>query len=1168
MQGFTGFDAPPPPTMSGQMANYANQSATSAMSAIGNTAIPAVGVAGMAGSMFLKGGMGKAAGMLDPFTAGLQGFGKGAGWQSGAGFMKNMGMYGKMGARGMMGAAAGGLGAAAMAAAPIMAATSAAQYGVGQMVQGAQFQNQVGGFMQQNFRHQNANAAGGFGFDRQETGQISDMIRGMGHKDMMTGPQELLKVMKAGTGMGMFRAVQDVKKFKEKFKGMVDSLKTIAKTMHTTLEGAMPFFQQAQLQGFWSPEDIMRHATTARSTAKATGMSVAQVQQAGQAGAQMSRAVGGLSAHGSEGMMKTMGMVGSAMRSGTINEQQVFEATGMRGAEGVRAVSHRMQASATRFASGRRGRWMLAALGGKGFKGLDEGAMGMLESGGFGLSEIRKKAQGSLSGEGKYDFVLNEKKLRGDLLSRGPAAQMGLAKTLAGKHLYGESGRSQLYTRRIIRKIFGASGKQAEMIKEMMKNAEKDQEDKLSRLEAQMDQEARNRDQMLNNSYEGFKRKASGWWDQNVKEPAQGYGARLSRRVADSIENMGDSLWGRASKQYRLQGMTGGAVTGLQRGGRHEEAMFGTADSMRKLTGSESVKDFLSMGKPSDEQVAALGALGSSSMAGERVVNRLRQGLAGALGGRSEESMGKGGLGFASSAAGAAALKSAGESLEGSGYSGAIYRGKQKGHTGLALARYVADEARAGKAGADLKELTTGIPADVAALRIIGADQTSGIKAISVGAESGVFGAMSSGDFRGAEKKLEEMESKVIGGRGFGKKYVTETKERGIQNYWRRLIEGKDKEMVTTSGTVSIPGLRGVKAGDMKKLLAREDVQDAVSQLASNNTKNKTEGRNALDKILMSLDQDSSEAKILYGFLHGGKETKEYLSGKFEAAGTIQQLRRRVSGAEVVSQRNKRLAASLVGNESEIMEGLNKAGGMGDIVRDLMGTSDMSSYTEKLGDLAGAAAEGDFEQVMRGSALLKGRQGAGMLTTAMQQGAAAGLSAKRLGITRGRRGKGGAVEANRLLSGFGASITAKQLKKLKKGDAGAIDQVLEGVSDDNKEDVRKMLEYIQTGDTPGMQQLGVKGAVRHALGVGTTGKTAIDKQVKKMDPNNLIGSLGTTAGMHVQMLKMTQILEQIRTGDKAARTGNPQPPSGASDTNVKQSKKPSGTLPMEEPTSK
>ena len=253
MAGAGGAMSPPPPPTASPMSQSIGPSV---MSSAAGMAMPAMMGIGMVGSM-AGGRVGSAFSMLDPMSAGLMGashatgigFGK-AGMLSRAGWSNFAGGLGRVAAGGVGNIARvgmAGLGGAAAYAAPVMALAAAGKYIGGQMVQGAQFENQVHGQLQQQFRHVNPQARTGFGFSREQSGSIADMLQDMGAKDMMTNAQELRRVMGGTIQMGMMKAVQDVKEFKSRFKKTVGALKEIAETMNTTLEGAMPFFQASTI---------------------------------------------------------------------------------------------------------------------------------------------------------------------------------------------------------------------------------------------------------------------------------------------------------------------------------------------------------------------------------------------------------------------------------------------------------------------------------------------------------------------------------------------------------------------------------------------------------------------------------------------------------------------------------------------------------------------------------------------------------------------------------------------------------------------------------------------------------------------------------------------------------------------------------------------------------
>jgi hypothetical protein len=482
-----------------------------------------------------------------------------------------------------------GIGGAALAAAPIMAAGAAVRYGVGQAVQGAQFNNQVFGMLENNFRFQNSSSRTGHGFSRQEGLSVSNMLQDMGAGDMHTNAQELRRVMGGTVQMGLMKTVQDVKAFKDKFKKTVGALKEIAETMNTTLEGAMPFFQAARQSGFWTPADIMKNARGTRATAQASGMSVAQVQQMQMQGANMARSVGAYGATGARGMSASLQFMGGAVRSGVVGERELAEATGgLTGSAAIGSASGTLQTAATRFASGRLGRWMLASMGSHGFKQLDEGLLGKFTSGQLSIGQIGSMARKNISKQGAFNFVNNERDLRGDLLQRGPETMLGLMKGVLGEHLHGTSSKSRLVTRRLMGRWFGLHGRQADMYAKMARESEEIRRGNQSRASTDADATSRQQEEILNHSWEGAKRKASKWLDENTKFIRK-FGAELSTSISESWEKFTDKFWGRTPAHRKLRGISGSVMKSLQRSimgdSKEFERAFGNPTEMRKMFG-------------------------------------------------------------------------------------------------------------------------------------------------------------------------------------------------------------------------------------------------------------------------------------------------------------------------------------------------------------------------------------------------------------------------------------------------------------------------------------------------------------------------------------------------------------------------------------------------------
>lgn len=568
MGGNTGMEAPPPPgDPAFGMPGYNNIGA-SVMSGVGNVGLPAAAGAMMLGGAFMPGPVGGFFRGIDPFSRGLSAFGKGVGWQGGgmAGLGGNLSRMAGMGVGGIARAGLMGLGSAAMTALPLMAAGGALKYGIGQMVEGAQFENQVGGFLQNQFRFQNPRSESGYGFGRREQGDIANLLREMGTQEMMSTPQEMLRVMKQGVGMGLMTAVQDAKTFKAKFKEMVGVAKEIATAMQTTIEGAMPFMREARQMGFWTPQDIMRQAGQTRATAATTGLSVAQTQQMMSQGAQMARSIGAQGRYGAIGMERTLNMVGGAVRSGVLSEQQLSEITGgLQGPEAVAAMSQSLMQATTRFAASNRGRWAIAGLANRNMQGFDPARMQQFLAGGMSIGQIGNLARQNVGGGNAFNFVMNEERLRGQLMAAGPEAQAGFMRAQLGDRLFGGSARDQYITRRVIQRYTGFGGEQADAFAKMLRQAPQIFEENARRTQAQADQGARDREMVMNQSWEGMKRQIGKWWDMTVSDPLQKMGAQVSRSINETVARAGDWLFNRTASRNRIGALTAAEGQSLER---------------------------------------------------------------------------------------------------------------------------------------------------------------------------------------------------------------------------------------------------------------------------------------------------------------------------------------------------------------------------------------------------------------------------------------------------------------------------------------------------------------------------------------------------------------------------------------------------------------------------
>jgi hypothetical protein len=368
---------------------YSGQGGDRAMSGAMNMA-SSVGVPLAAGAIGLAG--------LDPMSLGLRA-GMGA-FAGGAGFGGAMAVGGAV-------------------ALPLMAAGAAVNYAGGQMMQGASQQQELNAQLRGSFNFRNQ--YGGSGFQRGDMSSIGSMIRDMSDQVGPGGEMASFKELSTLAGkmgqMGFAQGVRDVKEFSARFKEMVTTLKTMATDLGTTLEGAMEFAQAGKSSGVFGMPRMQGFTAAARGASVSGGLAMSEVTGAASIGSQISRSIGGLGRQGAMAGVRTIGQIGTAQQMGILSEEDIYNVTGLTGAEGRQAYAASAMGSSAKFLQSGRGRRLLASIAGKDGT-LDESAVNQLLEGGMGISETMKQDQAHLGKVGRANFIRNEGRLRGAALER------------------------------------------------------------------------------------------------------------------------------------------------------------------------------------------------------------------------------------------------------------------------------------------------------------------------------------------------------------------------------------------------------------------------------------------------------------------------------------------------------------------------------------------------------------------------------------------------------------------------------------------------------------------------------------------------------------------------------------------------------------------------------
>lgn len=411
---------------------------------------PVYGAQGGAGSdALMSGAMNRASSIGAPMLSGAMGL---LGMDP-----MSLGLKAGMGAFGAGAGLGGAVAAGGAVALPLMAAGAAMNYAGQQMYAGAGQQYDLNNTMRGAYTFRNQH--GGAGFSRGEMSSMGGMMRSMteqfGPGGEITSFGELTQLAGKMSTMGLAQGVRDVQEFSRRFKDMVGTLKTMAKDLGTTLEGAMEFAAAAKQSGVFNMSSIGRFAGAVRNASVSGGLATSEVTGMASIGSQISRSVGGLGSQGAMAGIRTIGQIGTAQQMGLLSEEMIYNATGLTGAEGRQAfAASQLQRAGSWLQSGR-GRRMLASVAGKNGT-LDESAVEQIMSGGMGIQETMAADRSHVTGAGapvnRANFIRNEGRLRGAAMARFgaflPAMQLQEWANSKGININEMDDRSMLFAQR------------------------------------------------------------------------------------------------------------------------------------------------------------------------------------------------------------------------------------------------------------------------------------------------------------------------------------------------------------------------------------------------------------------------------------------------------------------------------------------------------------------------------------------------------------------------------------------------------------------------------------------------------------------------------------------------------------------------------------------------
>lgn len=458
-------------------------------------------------------GMGLAG--LDPMSLGYKGFGAARALGMGYGVASGvaLGAFG-VGTAGMMGLS----------------------YVGSQLQAGASQQQQFVRGMQSSFNFQ---TPFGNGFTNPQLSVMGNNLRQMsgqvGPQGQIVGFEELSSLAQSMGRMGMVSGTQDLSSFTQNFRKMVTAVKNVAKELGTSLKEAQEMMAGMRNSGVFNVNEQQRMASEMRRFSIAGGLSTPELSQAAGIGSQISRAIGGKGAAGAFGGLRTIGQIGVAVEAGVLSDEDIYNTTGMRGAEGRQALaSMQMQTTGAWLKTGR-GRRFVASLAGANGQ-LDAASIRDWQNGNMGTGRTMQNAHRNLSGVGREDFIRNEGRLRGEAFAAfgGNIPAMALQQWAESKNLdiRDMDDRSMLFAQRQLgmdRDMIDSAVKMLNGMPEMMRQSKR-----ATRLDGQRQEMAEFK---RTSGFEGARRKFE-LTREHIQNKIQSVGQQAYSELEKEIDSM------------------------------------------------------------------------------------------------------------------------------------------------------------------------------------------------------------------------------------------------------------------------------------------------------------------------------------------------------------------------------------------------------------------------------------------------------------------------------------------------------------------------------------------------------------------------------------------------------------------------------------------------------
>lgn len=252
----------------------------------------------------------------------------------------------------------------------------------------------------------------GRGMSRGARMETAEFIRGMDVSDPMMDTGDLTQILQQSSQMGLFAGMSDMDDFKRRFKDITESVKTVTKVLHTTLEEGLKTIKDLRSIGI-DPSQVSAIATQADSLGMVAGRTGMEMIGAGLQGAEIFRGTGVNMGIGFQASMMNMAAIRASRDAGTLSQEAIAQAGG------EEALAQRMTASGLAYSQSAMGRGSNAAFfnGGVAGPGFNQTAFNqaMMAGGGDFIQNAMTAAQNLGNPAGLIKYQANQEKFLSEM---------------------------------------------------------------------------------------------------------------------------------------------------------------------------------------------------------------------------------------------------------------------------------------------------------------------------------------------------------------------------------------------------------------------------------------------------------------------------------------------------------------------------------------------------------------------------------------------------------------------------------------------------------------------------------------------------------------------------------------------------------------------------------